>query len=523
MVVMAGLTGVTMIAMGVVLAITSTTFVKGISIHKGIEIAKATATMVRAKLDSVPGGFAGSDERNEILDELRNYMKAASSWKQQDGQTGAYSDILSVYFEHGNLSGYAIKGEMQTQGGARGNVYPAVHIPRAGKVVLGDDIEVYELNRDYGDRGVIKVFRYRLKMPGAKGNGFLGDQIIIDVDADAISKVNLKMYIYIGVAVLLSMCGVVFVAFKFASKITKPVDYLVRDMQMVSRGDLAHRTKPHSNDEISVLAHEFNKMTSNLKMAQEAMVEQEKAAYELNIARDVQQQLLPSKVPSLGSYEIASYYLGAKAVSGDYFDFIPLGDGIWGFIIADVSGKGIPGSMVMAQTRTVFRLVANQFPDKASETLKKTNRLIARQIKRGMFVTAFYAILNEHTNEITYSSAGHNPLVIYRAATQSYELATPKGIAIGFNEGPLFDKNIQEESTVLQPGDAFLLYTDGFPEAMNESDEEFGDDEFYDVVASAGAQPVAQMKDHIVEAIAEHRGRAAQSDDLTLIAVKRQA
>ncbi|NRA38253.1 MAG: SpoIIE family protein phosphatase, partial [Planctomycetes bacterium] len=381
----------------------------------------------------------------------------------------------------------------------------------------GDDIEVYQLTY----QGT-PCYRYKMIMPGANGIGLDDNSstIAVDIAADAITAVNMKMYIYIGVGICASMLLVVFVSARFTNKITKPLNILVRDMSIVAKGDLSHRTKPHSDDEIGVLAHAFNKMTSNLKTAQEAMVEQEKAAYEMNLAHEVQQQLLPQALPKLANYEIASFYDGAKAVSGDYFDFIPLGEGIWGFIIADVSGKGIPGSMVMAQCRTVVRLVANQYPDRASETLKKTNRLLAKQIKRGMFVTAFYAILNENTGEITYSSAGHNPLIIYRAATQSYELATPKGIAIGFNEGPLFDKNIQEESATLQPGDSFILYTDGFPEAMNADEEEFGDDEFYEVVANAGHLPVGQMKDNIVQAIAEHRGAADQSDDLTLIAVK---
>ncbi len=521
--VMMGLTGVTMIAMGVWLTITSTLFMQGISMHKGIEIAKMTASLVRARMDAMGGTGLDQEKKDQLAVELRQYMTSASLWKDGESLTDLYSDILSIHFNNGPLSGISIKGEVPKNLNLVVKNYSKILVPRAGNVSLDTDIEVIAVDRDYGEEPSRRVYRYKVMLPGSNGEG-LGDiQMVMDVDAAAIQKVNFNLYLLVGIGVLAAMLLVVFIGYNFSKKITKPVNILVRDMQMVSRGDLNHRTKPHSNDEIGVLAHEFNRMTSNLKTAQEAMVEQEKAAYELNVAHEVQQQLLPAKVPTLANFEIASYYIGARAVSGDYFDFIPLGEGIWGFIIADVSGKGIPGSMVMAQTRTVFRLVANQHPDRASETLKKTNRLIARQIKKGMFVTAFYAILNENTGQITYSSAGHNPLIIYRAATKTYELATPKGIAIGFNEGPLFDKNIQEESAVLQPGDSFVLYTDGFPEAMNENEEEFGDDEFYQVVAQTGHLPAGQMKDAIVQAIEDHRGRAAQSDDLTLIAVKRKA
>ena len=230
--VMAGLTGVTMIAMGVFLAITSSSFVKGVSIHKGIEIAKATAALVRVQLDSIGGSVEGGrEQRDAVLGQLRQYMEAASAWKQGDGYVTEYSDILSVFFEgNGDFSGFAIKGEIQTQGGGKGTAYPSVYIPRSGIVGLGDDIEVYELSRDYGERGVIDVFRFRVKLPGSEGKGFVGNQIVVDVDAEAIAKVNFNMYLIIGIAVLIAMTGVVFVAYRFSSKITKPVDYLVRDM-----------------------------------------------------------------------------------------------------------------------------------------------------------------------------------------------------------------------------------------------------------------------------------------------------
>jgi sigma-B regulation protein RsbU (phosphoserine phosphatase) len=137
-----------------------------------------------------------------------------------------------------------------------------------------------------------------------------------------------------------------------------------------------------------------------------------------------------------------------------------------------------------------------------------------------MFVTAFYAILDENTGSLTYASAGHNPMVIYRAGTGSYELATGKGIALGFNEGPLFDKTIQEQKTVLGSGDIMLIYTDGFPEAMNAANEEFGDERFYQIIAQNGNLDARGVLAQLVQAVAAHRGNAEQSDDLTIIAVR---
>ena len=137
-------------------------------------------------------------------------------------------------------------------------------------------------------------------------------------------------------------------------------------------------------------------------------------------------------------------------------------------------------------------------------------------------MTAFYGVvLNARTGMLTCASAGHNPMVIYRAVSQSYELLAPKGIAIGFNEGPLFDKNIQQFEVQIHPGDNFVIYTDGFPEAMNEQDEEWGDEEFYEAIAKYGKHGSDKLVKALVHHVLKHRGKAPQSDDLTIIAVQR--
>jgi sigma-B regulation protein RsbU (phosphoserine phosphatase) len=171
-------------------------------------------------------------------------------------------------------------------------------------------------------------------------------------------------------------------------------------------------------------------------------------------------------------------------------------------------------------TRTIVRLVANKYQHRAADTLKETNRLIAKQIKRGMFVTAFYAILDENTGALTYASAGHNPMVIYRAATKTYELGTGKGIALGFNEGPVFDKTIQETRVQLHSGDTMVIFTDGFPEAMDADNQEFGEERFYQAIARYGQFDARTCLAKLVEEVGAHRGEAEQSDDLTIIAVR---
>jgi len=535
MLVLAGVTAAALIALGVTMAMTTNSFLFGQKQHSGIEIARLVAqigTAVHARLEYINRlrndplfkdvELPPRPTRAEIERDLMGYLNDARDW----GGNGNYkfSDILAIRFDCPAVTEIAQVGvgELEERS-TKGENYTSIYVPKVGgSVALPPGITVMEQTKRVGGTDV-PIYRFKIALNKSFGQGSVSTEpanVRVDIAAESVQKVSNNLFLIIGIAVFIAIGVVVAVANWLAGNITRPLDMLIADMKVVARGKLDHETKARSNDEIGTLASEFNRMTGNLKIAQSALVEQEKAEYELSIAREVQRQLLPAEAPTIMGYDSAAFYQGAKAVSGDYFDFIPLGNGMWGFIIADVSGKGIPGSMVMAVTRTIVRLVANKYLNRAAETLKETNRLISKQIKRGMFVTAFYAILDENTGSVTYASAGHNPMVIYRARTGAYELATSKGIALGFNEGPLFDKTIQEQTTVLGPGDTMHIYTDGFPEAMNAANEEFGDENFYQVIAQNGRLDARGQIAKLVEAIAGHRRDAEQSDDLTIIAVR---
>lgn len=514
--VMSTLTLLVTLVLGGVLIYIADSFLFNLTKHNGVELAKAMAQIGVAVRD-MNLGPAETEER------LTRYLRDAVTWDSGEGIFADMSFVDAVTFDRGSLSGLGI-GELPEGDSTRDNAQP-ISLPGRSTVKLptpSEDIIVYTTTREVAGGEVVPVYRFNIALnnPGG-GPNYSGARVWVDVAYDTVQTVSLRLIITVGVVTLLAVGGVILVANMLAGQITRPVSLLKRDMEQVASGNLDHRTKPHSQDEVGYLAVSFDEMTQKLKTATQAIVEQEKREYELSLAHEVQAQLLPAQAPEVPGFELAAYYKGAGAVSGDYYDFIPLGDGLWGFIVADVSGKGIPGSMVMAVTRTIIRLVATRHRSNAAETLKETNRLIAKQIKRGMFVTAFYAVIDQRTGQMTYASAGHNPMVVYRQASNSIELAAAKGIAIGFNEGPLFDKNIEQKTAVLGPGDQFVIYTDGFPEAMNEKEEEFGDDEFYQLIQQHGAAGAKGLVQQVVGAIAGHRGRAAQSDDLTIIAVRR--
>lgn len=247
--------------------------------------------------------------------------------------------------------------------------------------------------------------------------------------------------------------------------------------------------------------------------------EEEVMSRELSIAADIQASLLPPKIPQLPGYDIYTYYRSAKEVGGDYYDFIPIDHERLGLVVADVSGKGIPGAMIMASTRTLLRLLGPQCGS-AAETLRQTNVQVSRDIKRGMFVTAMFAILNVRTKELAVCSAGHNPMVVYRDRLTRIELVNPGGMALGFDKGPIFDRTLQEKTIRLDPGDRVVMYTDGVVEAMNERSEEFGEERFYRFVLTHARMQSKDFLRALAMELDKYKGSAPQHDDITAVSFR---
>lgn len=298
--------------------------------------------------------------------------------------------------------------------------------------------------------------------------------------------------------------------------LTGPMREIEQDVAEVARGNFEHQTRVRSKDEIGALAHVFNVMVRNLRIAQNNMAERKSFERELGIAKEIQEKLLPERIPQIPGYDIHNYYRAAKEVGGDYYDFIVIDQTHLGIIVADVAGKGIPGAMVMTMARSLVRLasVRNVSP---ADTFKKVNRILAKDIRRGMFVTAAYMVLNVKTRVLKIASAGHNPVVLWRASKGEHELIKPPGIALGFDKGTVFDNHVKELEVQLEPGDRVVTYTDGVNEAMNDASEEFGDDRFHDLIKAHGTKTSQEFVQALVQALDRHRGGAEQSDDITIV------
>jgi serine phosphatase RsbU (regulator of sigma subunit) len=245
-------------------------------------------------------------------------------------------------------------------------------------------------------------------------------------------------------------------------------------------------------------------------------VEKKMLKHELAIAEELQANLLPRRVPRLPGVDLSAYYRPSEEVGGDYYDFIEIDEDNLGIAVADVSGKGIAGAMVMTEARALLKSEAGRSRSPA-ETLLRVNRLLFQDIKRGMFVTMCYMVLSLPTRQLTLSSAGHLPLILRRRASRTCHSINPLGLALGIDKGPLFEQKLTEQRIALEPGDRFVGLTDGIVEAMNDRHEELGAHRLQALISSHGDLPSGEFVTKIIDGVERHQGPAPQHDDMTLV------
>jgi serine phosphatase RsbU (regulator of sigma subunit) len=251
-------------------------------------------------------------------------------------------------------------------------------------------------------------------------------------------------------------------------------------------------------------------------------VEKGRLERELQVARDVQTSLMPRGSPQVPGWEFAGQWQPAREVAGDYYDFIPgPSPDQLGLVIGDVTDKGMPAALFMALTRSTVRACLSRGGSPAA-SLTLANQLIAGDAVDGMFVTLCYVLLDLAAGSATFVNAGHNPPLIYRAATGEWETVRRTGIALGI----LPDSPYTSRALTLAPGDFLLLYTDGVTDALNLAGEAFGVERLCAALAAhmqTYAAPTAPSLLTALElALDDFTGAAAPFDDLTLLIARRQ-
>lgn len=242
---------------------------------------------------------------------------------------------------------------------------------------------------------------------------------------------------------------------------------------------------------------------------------------ELRNAREVQRVLLPQGEPVVPGYRVSGTNVPARIISGDYYDHLDLGDGRHGVVIADVSGKGVAAGLLMAMCRSVLRSMAGGY-DSPADTLAQVNRQLFPDIREDMFISLFYAVIEGDGGKILLARAGHDPALLYRAAERTVTLLKPPGLALGIDEGDVFERVTKVQEIQMVPGDCLLFHTDGVKEAIDAAGEEFGMDRLREAFrdgASLGAEATIRA---VERELARFAGEAPQMDDVTLVAIEKR-
>ena len=286
-------------------------------------------------------------------------------------------------------------------------------------------------------------------------------------------------------------------------------------------GDVSDQMDIDTSTEVGEIAQAFSDITVRFRESQKNLADQERLQKEMQVAQEIQQALLPSEFPDLEGYELASHYEAAKEVGGDYYDFVEVDKDTLGVVVADVSGKGVPGSLVMTMIRTALRTEARNLYD-AAEVLSRVNDFVMGDMKKGMFVTVFYVIIDSKRRRLNYASAGHNPMILYRPSTEKTYYLNPRGFPIGIqlHEKELFRKSIESDTIQLAEDDILLLYTDGITEAMNERRDLFGEERLLKCIREFGGLRVVPFIDKLKEEILSFTESNVQYDDITAVAVR---
>jgi len=241
---------------------------------------------------------------------------------------------------------------------------------------------------------------------------------------------------------------------------------------------------------------------------------------EIRTASEIQRILLPEKAPAMEGFQVAARNVPAKLVSGDYYDFFPIGSSHVGVAIADVCGKGIAAALITAMCRSVIRANAREIISPAT-VMGLVNRNLFPDIREDMFITVAYIVLAKDGSTVTLARAGHTNPLLWRKSTGLVEEIKSPGLAVGVDKGEVFERITKDVSIAMESGDVLLLYTDGVDEATDHKGLLFGIERIQTVLSLAAPNGGGAVVDALSEAVTKFMGGDPQGDDITLVAIRK--
>lgn len=340
---------------------------------------------------------------------------------------------------------------------------------------------------------------------------------------------GLAAYMYtLGILLVVVEFLSIFIGVSITTTITAAVQDLYEGTQRVMKGDFSHRIRVRGGEQVAGLSRSFNRMTENVERLLVVAKENERMQAELQIAREVQDQLFPKAPPSTPGLRVDALCHAARTVSGDYYDYQELASGCLAMAIADVAGKGISAALLMASLQASLRLVIHDgrqqpagnsgeacgvFP--TSQLVSRINRQLHANTSPEKYATFFFAVYDPHASLLTYTNAGHLPPLLVRDGKASP--LEVNGTVVGLFPGTPYEESRLE----LKPGDVLVCYTDGVTEPENEYGEMFGEGRLCELAERCAGMEGDQIIAEVIEAVKAFTGSHELQDDMTLLVVKR--
>ena len=337
------------------------------------------------------------------------------------------------------------------------------------------------------------------------------------------SRIYLVVFLVIAVVFLLIELLSLIAGIRLTQTITGTVDRLYQATEHVRAGNLSHRISMPAQDQLSSLGEAFDNMTESLQRLLRESQQKAWLEHDIQIAREVQEQLFPTGAPKVPGLELYGICRPARGVSGDYYDFLPVGSDRVGMVLGDVSGKGVSAALIMSAIQSLIRtrLYADSSDGEPNSERFSTARyfsLLNQQMFENTpeekYATCFYALYDSERRQLVYTNAGHPAPVLFRngEVVRLDTGGTPLGLIspVSYGEGKI----------VLEPGDTLIAFTDGFTESENSFEDQFGETRLIDIVHRARGNPLPALVDEIYRNVEEWTGGGEPQDDMTLIVAR---
>ena len=368
----------------------------------------------------------------------------------------------------------------------------------------------YESGKD--DSGAYAIFRVPL---AAVYEAYFGQ------DGDRGGTLLGIVYVLAGMFLFAEIISLI-IGFSISRRITRSIHDVYQGILALQKGDLSHKIPVRRNDQLGLLAHSFNHMGTSIEHLLEEVVEKERLEQELEIAREVQAMLFPKQLPHSPGMTLFGGCKAARTVSGDYYDFIVEDETHLNIVVGDVSGKGISAALLMANLQAAMRsyLTAHRHGDPASvgqglaDVMRELNRQIYVNSPPEKYATLFLSRYDAELRRLWYCNAGHLPPIILDE--QGVRTLEATGTVVGL----LPDAAYQAKFVDMKPGALLAIFTDGITEALNGSDEEFGDKRLLDALQHLHPRTPEAIWNQVLSSVGDWQGNLQQHDDITLIIAK---